>query len=626
MDLGTAPAYAPERIARIERFAARWPRLYRFRLVALALIGDGLLTLIEVLPWFLPVGFGLLWYNHVVFYWIGAAVLVLLIWLVRPSVRDHGRELRRDEAPHLFADIDALRAKIDAPMRLRVFVDDDLNASAGERGGTFGVLPPRCALTLGLPLVAILSREQLLAVIAHELGHFSRRHGRFGHWVYRTRVSWLEFAETVEHSGSALDQAAAWYARRFVPYFGALSFVHSRACEFEADAVAASATSPRALADALATIAVAARIWHRELPGEIERLQLDHAEPPVDCLARFTAALRAEPAARVARRLAAAMALPSSGRDTHPGLGSRLAALSIAADQTLRGGLAQPSSSLHEWNPAMAECDARWRQRQQRSWRIEHVRLQHAVRPYLAMSAEQVSKLDTEERLFWARALRWLRPDEGLAALQSLHEKALGDPRVAFAYAAALLADDDANGLPHMEALAKSSATLRPAAYSRILQFHAARGDAQTAASWSIRVTNVYRRRAGDVEQVTNAAADGTGGESRAERGVTVLAEAARLDACVTQAFLFEDDAALSDRSGISPGQIRVHTLVLILDPRALEAEGQLDHEIRASYREAMIGVLPPDEHGSVVSYFSTEPLPEALKARTPILARDAPL
>ena len=111
--------------------------------------------------------------------------------------------------------------------------DAELNASAAETRGLFGVLGTRRVLTLGVPLLGTLSREELMAVIAHEYGHFSRRHGRLGHWLYRARVGWLRYAEHVDESDSTFYRAAAWYAARFVPYFSARSFVHSRQCEYE---------------------------------------------------------------------------------------------------------------------------------------------------------------------------------------------------------------------------------------------------------------------------------------------------------------------------------------------------------------------------------------------------------
>ena len=79
--------------------------MYRFRLALLAVAGDFTLTIVEVVPWFAVVFFGVVIANRPFFYWMGAVALVFLIWLLRPTFRIKGRELRKAEAPELFGEL-----------------------------------------------------------------------------------------------------------------------------------------------------------------------------------------------------------------------------------------------------------------------------------------------------------------------------------------------------------------------------------------------------------------------------------------------------------------------------------------------------------------------------------------
>src|SRR5262245_9545564 len=137
--VGTAKnSQDPAIIDRLQREALGNPRAYRLRLALLAIAGDIALTVAQVLPLAAPIIFGVLLVNRWPFYWLGAATLVFLAWLLRPTFRFEGREVKADEAPRLHKDIAALRKTLDVDRRLRVYLDDSFNASAAETRGLFG--------------------------------------------------------------------------------------------------------------------------------------------------------------------------------------------------------------------------------------------------------------------------------------------------------------------------------------------------------------------------------------------------------------------------------------------------------------------------------------------------------
>ena len=97
MPAATKVGHDPGIIARLQLEASRSPVAYRLRLVAIALAGDLALMFTQVLPWAAPIVIGVLLVNQKLFYWLGGAAIVFLVWLFRPKFHFEGRELRAEE-------------------------------------------------------------------------------------------------------------------------------------------------------------------------------------------------------------------------------------------------------------------------------------------------------------------------------------------------------------------------------------------------------------------------------------------------------------------------------------------------------------------------------------------------
>lgn len=76
--------------------------------------------------------------------------------------------------PELYAFIAKICQTLRAPMPVRIDLDCHLNAMASFNHGLSGLIKGELVLTLGMPLVAGLTVEQLAGVIAHEFGHFTQ--------------------------------------------------------------------------------------------------------------------------------------------------------------------------------------------------------------------------------------------------------------------------------------------------------------------------------------------------------------------------------------------------------------------------------------------------------------------
>ncbi len=611
-------------IERLEAQAARHPRLYRFRLAVIAIGGDFLLTAAHIAPWVLPIGLGVFVLNNPVGYALGGAVLVFFVYLSRPALRLKGRELSRAEAPVLFAEIDAIRDRLQVRQRMEVMLDDSFNAGALETRGLFGLVGTRRVLFLGVPLLAALPQQEVLAVIAHEFGHFSRRHGRLGHWLYRARVGWIELAEEAADSDIVLDKSTAWIARRLIPYFSRISFVHARHCEYEADADAAAASGSRVFGDALTRVAVLARVWSEGFPRNLAMLRRDQKQAPDDLHERFAQAAASWPAPELESWRAEALREKSDWLDTHPRLTERLAVLKETCEPVVPAPGAGAQLLGASWPGILAEFNARWRETAEWEWAFEHLRFRHLLARLLMADDATAATWPLPVRLSRARALRATAPAQGLTDLRRLHEQFPQEASVEFAYGAALLNEDDAAGVAILEALAVRQPTFRVPVYRRLIVYFS-RSDGDESERWTERLEGAAMRRATAMAPFLNKAERGRARPSALPpEAIAVLAEALALDPCVERGWLFQGREPLGTAQSEHAADLDIHGLVLTLDPAVLSRTGADEGSENARYSDALEALVAADAAVAVTTYYSTQPIPEDLDRCPPLFDRRA--
>jgi Zn-dependent protease with chaperone function len=330
--------------------AMRRPRWFRVKVALLAVAGEAAFQLALVFPIAFGLLLGALWFNRTLFWYLSLATLLLFWWLLQPILHVPGRRVAREAAPRLHALVEKLSAASRGLRIDEIRIDDSFNAGALELGR--GWLPFRVkrVLVLGGPLLATVSPSALKAIIAHELGHFSREHGRLGHWVYRARRSWLDACASPPDA-SLLDRAAASFARWFAPRFDMLAFVHSRQCEYEADASAARAVGPLTLAAALAETQWGAALMVRETKSHAEALMRERPQPPADLWQLQAQHLRSRMTS--SDWLDHAWDQPSSWTDTHPCLHERARALACGLEEVRAALLA-----CRRWEPDALSAEA----------------------------------------------------------------------------------------------------------------------------------------------------------------------------------------------------------------------------------------------------------------------------
>jgi Zn-dependent protease with chaperone function len=609
------PPPAPDELQRLEAAAAARPALYRMRLALLALAGEVILTFVRVFPLAAPIVIGALFVNNTVIHVVAGFVILLMIWTMRAGFRDNVESVKQKDAPELYAVLDDLRTRLDVGGRMDVRLDDEVNAGAREARGLFGLIGTRRVLTLGVPLLALLGKDEARAVVAHEFGHFSRRHGRLGHWLYWAHLGWLSHAEQIDTESSILDRAGASFAESFVPAFSRRAMVWSRRCEYEADADAARTVGGELLVSALARLELFSAWYGEELPRIIRGWQRTEPTAPDNYLERMIAAFEETPPDILATIEASEVSRTRDWLDTHPRLTERAAELGVPPSLGPREGPAGSVLLGGRWPAIAAEYNARWRQENAVAWSVAHTRYRLIEAPLLAATPEAVVGWPIARRLERARALRKFEPTRGLAELEALYAEAADDHSIAFAYGAARLAERDASAVEPLRQLARADASWRVPVYSRLVRYHERIGDRAGARNWGGAL-----ERAGEPEMhayATVCAGLATGQHyptTRPASFIEALHAGLAADPAVAKAWLVECRAALAAPENTHSVTLRVDALILVVDPFDVVQQHNDIANVKARHQQELGDLIEPNALPVVIAFYSTEPLPPALQ------------
>jgi Zn-dependent protease with chaperone function len=311
---------------------------------------------------------------------IGAVAFIILRSLVVKMDPPDGISVTREQVPDLFRMIDEVNQRVHGPKLHDVQMNGDLNAGVLQiprRGGIFG---HRNYMVLGLPYMQALSPDEFRAVVAHELGHLSRDHGRFGAWVYRIQMTWWQLLHALEsgrHWGSGIFRRFfRWYA----PYFEAYSYPLRRAHEFEADDAAAEAAGSRPAATCLLVGAVAGRYLDAEYWPEVYRRADYEREPPSAFTPLRERLAGARSHAKAQTWLEQELTRDPAPHDTHPTTAERIRHLGLdlveivkaassngASVQTAAQAFLGPAEG-----PLTEEIDRVWRRSIDEAWYERH--------------------------------------------------------------------------------------------------------------------------------------------------------------------------------------------------------------------------------------------------------------
>lgn len=178
----------------------------------------------------------------------GIPIFAAIRALFSSAPEPEGTVLDREDAPALFEVIDAIRTRLKTPAVKAVLLDDDFNCAVMQRA-RYGILGVHeNYLLLGLPLMQSMEPEQFEAILAHEFGHLSARHGVSGSRIYSVTESWEALATALRRRAGFFGAPIVWFYRRLMPFFERLSFGIRREQEIQADRLAAEITGSRTMA------------------------------------------------------------------------------------------------------------------------------------------------------------------------------------------------------------------------------------------------------------------------------------------------------------------------------------------------------------------------------------------
>jgi Zn-dependent protease with chaperone function len=230
-----------------------------------------------------------------------------------------------DEAPALWSTVRQLAEEVGTRVPDEIRLIPDINAAVVEQSRLLGLVGGRRFLYMGLPLLQVMTVDQLRSVLAHELGHYSRRHTRLGAVAYRGRIA---IAETLNRIGP--HNVAGWIFKAYANLYVLVDNAVVRRQEYEADQASVRVAGRAAAVSALRELPVLDAAWgfyfgNYVVPG------WEAGYAPADLFGGF-AALVAVRTAELEKLRAEEPQREGSKWDTHPPIPDRIAAISASPE------------------------------------------------------------------------------------------------------------------------------------------------------------------------------------------------------------------------------------------------------------------------------------------------------
>lgn len=270
---------------------------------------------------------------------VGFAIFAATVWAVGygtwKALRTrhpppHGLRLDPATAPHLWATVHELATAVGTRAPDEIYLVPDVNAAVEERSRLMGLVAGRRYMYIGMPLLQAFTVAQLRSVLAHELGHYSRRHTRLAGISYRGR---LALGRTISHIGSA--NLAGWVFRGYGRLYVMVENSVSRRQELEADLASVRVAGRDAAASALRETRVLAAALRFYLTRYVQP-GLEAGYAPDDLFTGFDQFLRARSDEIAELRTDQPEDDQQSVWDTHPPLSIRLAAIMATHGSAVR--------------------------------------------------------------------------------------------------------------------------------------------------------------------------------------------------------------------------------------------------------------------------------------------------
>jgi len=420
-----------------------------------------LLLFTAKLWWALIPGLGLF------FSFIGSAIKSITAKVPDPE----GTLLARDQAPELFEFVDETSVALQSKKPEKILITDSFNASVVTMP-RFGIFGQKVLLIIGLPVMKALSPEQFRAVLAHEIGHISGKHGRFSKWAYQMREAWgrlIDSQAAVDHKFSSLYKG---FVDWFFPYFTAYSFVLMREHEKDADRDAAELIGSRSLGEALIVLETTDRVLSDDFWPMVHKENLSSETPSEKLFTRMLGSLAFVNEERTATSLTKAIEVPTDFNDTHPSLADRLRLFGYWTSGDLPQIPAKAETDAAKYFLGSAaerfasQFDAKWDEHAGKEWKARYDHFQEAQKRLIELEEKRGQEELTREEI--VEIAQKLAERDGTAAslplLEDASERFPDDAVVWYNLGGARLTVDDEKGLRDLERAVELDQTYKLAA------------------------------------------------------------------------------------------------------------------------------------------------------------------
>lgn len=251
----------------------------------------------------------------------------------RVSISVIGKAVTVEEQPHLWEFVKAIAGKLNASVPKNIVLGLEPNFYATSAEVTVypeGLKKNDETLYLSLPLMRIFSKQELAAVIGHELGHFRGEDTKFSLRFYPIYVGTSQALAVLDKHGDKGSRSLA-----LLPAIAILSFFMEqfaqaersigRTRELEADKAGALVSSTKAIATSLLKVSSFASLWDSVRSSMIDALNQGKAYRNVSVIYAEIAASYAKPEL-VDNIKEIAISHPT---DTHPPTSFRIQELGI---------------------------------------------------------------------------------------------------------------------------------------------------------------------------------------------------------------------------------------------------------------------------------------------------------
>lgn len=527
MTASSVPKNPQVLITRLEEFSRQNPAGYRFRVMLVAALGYaylfavvlGLLVAIYLAIWAM-IALGHAFLLKLVWIPLVLAWLVLKsMWITIPP--PDGKEIQPEQAPALFDLIAGVQASLAGPHVHHVLLSDEFNAGIVQvpKFGMFGWTTNY--LVVGLQLLKAIGPDEFRAVIAHEFGHLSGKHGKFSGWIYRIRQSWIQVLANVQQERHYASFIFEWFINWYAPYFNAYSFVLARAQEYEADGYAVETSGKKVTARMLVQMEIKARALQEELWPKFYEPAGDQPQTPKNPFGLMLAQLE-QPLApvKIDRWLRQSLRVSTGYDDTHPALAERLAGIGFTRDAQAVDGLTAAldlkngSSTESAAERFLKEVPAEVTESYDRLWRESVVNIWTQTHEYVQQARKRLAELEEigksrpltiDEQ--WERARCTADAFDSNAAVPLAREILQQEPDhvgANFALGATLLEQSDPDGVGYLQKAVELKPSFGGDAYELLYNFYQAQGEQAEANKYREYADEFYARQVRLHEEALN--------------------------------------------------------------------------------------------------------------------------